>query len=390
MILEDFYKKAAQYLIDEKPFVLYRKPATQASDHFAVEGFFQEDNQLYTVEDYQEAGFVFAPFQLEKKVILIPLEKAEHISTTVEIQTVSSEEKQRATEVSSEEGREQHLQLVSEGIEAIAEGRFKKVVLSRELHVPFKKNPIEIFQELLQIYPTAFTYCWFHSKVGLWIGATPETLLSVSGNRLKTMSVAGTKAIRQNDKMNDDEKKKEESPIWTSKEIDEQQIVTDAIEAALDGKVERLSAADARNYRAGNLWHLKTDISGVISSEATSTLKNIVESLHPTPAVCGLPKEEAKNFILANEHYDREFYSGFLGELNLKTKKTRSANRRNQENQAYAVVKKETHLFVNLRCMRLSENRASLFVGGGIVKDSIPENEWEETQHKSQTMLKVL
>lgn len=193
------------------------------------------------------------------------------------------------------------------------------------------------------------------------------------------MSVAGTKKAE-----------KTEPPVWTSKEIDEQQIVTDAIEAALEGKVEHLRITEVRNYRAGNLWHLKTDISGVISTGTTSSLKNIVVSLHPTPAVCGLPKEGAKNFILAHEHYDREFYSGFLGELNLKSKKTRSANRRNKENQAYNVVKKETNLFVNLRCMRLSKSLASLFVGGGIVKDSNSESEWEETQHKSQTMLRVL
>ena len=95
---------------------------------------------------------------------------------------------------------------------------------------------------------------------------------------------------------------------------------------------------------------------------------------HPTPAVCGLPAKKAKNFILENENYNREFYSGFLGEINI-PKSTKN---------------KKSHLFVNLRCMSLENNIARIYVGGGITKDSIPEKEWEETVSKSFTMKSVL
>ena len=84
-----------------------------------------------------------------------------------------------------------------------------------------------------------------------------------------------------------------------------------------------------------------------------------------------MPKEISKEFILSNEGYDREFYTGFLGELNLT----------NTE---------RTHLFVNLRCMKLTDNKATIYVGGGITKDSTAEREWDETQHKSKTMLNLL
>jgi isochorismate synthase len=98
-------------------------------------------------------------------------------------------------------------------------------------------------------------------------------------------------------------------------------------------------------------------------------LQQVIQLLHPTPAVCGFPKEQSKDFILENENYDRTFYTGFLGELNI-------------ENQ--------TDLFVNLRCMEIEDAKAHLFMGCGITKDSIPEKEWEESINKSATMKKIL
>lgn len=112
--------------------------------------------------------------------------------------------------------------------------------------------------------------------------------------------------------------------------------------------------------------------------------------MHPTPAVCGLPKDISKAFILKNENYNREFYTGFLGELNIKERKSRNVNRHNIENDAYASVKNVSNLYVNLRCMQLVNNHAIVYIGGGITKDSIPEKEWEETVSKSQVIKSIL
>ena len=79
----------------------------------------------------------------------------------------------------------------------------------------------------------------------------------------------------------------------------------------------------------------------------------------------------AYDFILKNEAYDREYYTGFLGPMN------------EGEN-------KETNLYVNLRCLKFEGGEVSIFVGGGITSESIPEAEWEETQHKCQTMMALL
>ena len=221
-------------------------------------------------------------------------------------------------------------------------------------------------------------YYWFHPETGIWLGATPETLLNVERDKFKTMSLAGTQSFQGTSNVN-----------WGEKEIEEQQIVTDSILENLKDKVSgAIHKSEPYTTRAGNLLHLQTDIQGMLNTK--SRLKNLLLALHPTPAVCGLPKEKAKKFILENENYDREFYSGFLGELNMKKEIKRNSNPRNQENQAYASILKQTSLFVNLRCMKLEAGKASLFIGGGITKDSNAADEWQETVNKSQTIKAVL
>jgi isochorismate synthase len=220
-------------------------------------------------------------------------------------------------------------------------------------------------------------YCWFHPKVGLWLGATPETLLQVSNKRFKTMSLAGTKNFEGTLKVN-----------WSSKEINEQKIVTDFIIEKLQTEISDLQVSDTETIKAGSLLHLRAIVSGRLNQK--NQLHNILEKLHPTPAVCGYPTKEAKQFILANERYHREFYTGFLGEFNFKERRTRNSNKRNVENNAYTSVKTVTNLFVNLRCMQLKEKKALIYIGGGITSDSIPENEWQETVYKSDTIKKAL
>ena len=254
---------------------------------------------------------------------------------------------------------------------------------------------MKLFQELLVTYPTAFVYLWYHPQVGLWLGATPETLLKLEGSSFKTMALAGTQQFAGSMEVN-----------WGEKERQEQQFVTDSIlENLIKSGVSSSEVESSEPYtaKAGNLLHIRTDITGKIpnskfqipkpgsrNSPEDSGLKILISALHPTPAVCGLPKEKAKKFILSEENYDREFYTGFLGELNLQSSSNRSRNKRNVENLAYRTVKKETALFVNLRCMKLEGEAAALYIGGGITKDSSPEAEWEETVNKSQTMKKVL
>jgi len=375
---EFFEKLEAQYA-NRLPFVAYRKPIL--SGNFGnVTAFLQRTEDVHYIQDFTESGFILAPFDTSKETILFPQNASEKLIFEQVVPEAAHDPVSSQKEEISEEKKSAHIKIVAKAVEALRAGEMEKVVLSRREEVfPEKKEPLQLFQELLKAYSTAFVYCWFHPQVGLWLGATPETLLKVEGNKFKTMALAGTQRFS---KTTDVE--------WGEKEKQEQQFVTDSIlENLRSSGVENLEISDPYTARAGNLLHIRSDIQGILKNSGID-LKEIVSALHPTPAVCGLPKEKAQRFILSEENYDREFYTGFLGELNLQKNKQRSRTRRNVENLAYRAVKKETDLYVNLRCMKMENEKAVLFIGGGITKDSVPEDEWQETVNKSGTMKKVL
>ncbi len=115
--------------------------------------------------------------------------------------------------------------------------------------------------------------------------------------------------------------------------------------------------------------HLRTDFTGVFK-KGGNNLSVLTKALHPSPAVCGTPQKAAKVFILENENYDREYYTGFLGPV--------------------SGLEDHSDLYVNLRCMKMTAKTALLYVGGGITEASQPSEEWEETRDKLQTMIQVL
>jgi isochorismate synthase len=161
--------------------------------------------------------------------------------------------------------------------------------------------------------------------------------------------------------------------VWEKKEMEEQQFVTDFILDSIKSLTTEVAVSSPYTLKAGGVLHIKTDIEGKLNKD--SNMKQVVSVLHPTPAVCGLPKQSAKNFILENEEYDREYYTGFLGEINKKE---------------FSKDTSKTDLYVNLRCMQIKDKRAHLYIGCGITEASIPEKEWKESVNKSMTMKRVL
>jgi isochorismate synthase len=352
--MNDFFSTIRKHQAQNLPFVIYSKP--NSSSIFAL---LQQNETLYTVSDYSEKGFVFASFD-EKQLILIPEEESKIISaeqTKVDFDFNESEDL-----TFDLEAKTQYEDLVSKGIEAIKNDEFKKVVLSRSEKIDFADFDFVItFKRLIHLYPTTFSYCFFHPQIGLWMGATPEQLLKASGNVFETTALAGTQKATLETEIS-----------WQQKEKDEQQYVTDFIVKRLREVASSVVVTEPYSIKAGSIWHIKTDISGVLNDN--STLEEVIDTLHPTPAVCGLPKKKAKAFIIENENYDRTFYTGFLGELN----------------SSFANKTVSSDLFVNLRSMQIHDGKAILYMGCGITKESIPEKEWEESVNKSMTMKRVL
>lgn len=338
--------KLKESLQNQLPFVVYRKP-----NELVSAGFFQVNDYLHTTKDYVEEGFVFAPFDNKDSSILIPSDESVCIQEEITTEMNNNDEKIFFTD---EESKEKHIKLVQKGIDSIHKNLFQKVVLARQEIIELSNfNVVETYKKMIQTYPTAMVYVWFHPKVGLWLGATPETLVKINENSFETMSLAGTKVFNG-----------EKDVLWGEKEIEEQQLVTDYILEKLIPICGEISASKVETIRAGNLLHLKTKITGKLTTHNSQ----LIRYLHPTPAVCGFPKEITKNFIFTHETCNREFYTGFLGELNVNA----------------------AELFVNLRCMQIKNSKAFIYIGGGITKDSHPKKEWEETISKATVMKKVL
>ncbi len=364
----DLLNKVVDQHANKLPFVIYRKPNEET-----VRAIFQNDTQLHLATNFNESGFVFAPFDDQKSTLLIP--ENDRIEAEYKVKKANKTNEVDAFR-NDDVAKQAYLDKVSKAIKEIQSGSFKKVVLSRLLTVDCKTKPVDLFLKILDYYSTAFCYLWYHPKVGAWLGATPEILLKTDNFRITSMSLAGTQKQIQN-----------MHPVWGSKEVEEQQLVTDYIFNTLNNLVFNLNVLEKKSVKAGNLWHLRTKLTGTF---ITDNFAKIVKALHPTPAVCGLPLERTKKFILENEGYNRSFYTGYLGELNLKEKKQRSSNKRNQEQQAYSVLKNTSTLFVNLRCMQLMHDHAHIYIGGGITESSDPNKEWQETVSKSATMLQIL
>ena len=331
----------------QKPFVFFRAPNANS-----IRCFFQKDNKLFTTSDFKINGFLMGSFVMESETAFIPSNHQNEYSfdaSGLSVQPFPLKE--------LEKEKQAFVDLVNKTKKAIKFGLLKKLVVSRKIEIKKKINPFELFNNLLQLYPQALVYFWHHPKAGTWTGSSPERFFRINEYGLKTMSLAGTLPFNS-----------EEIYHWSTKEKLEQELVTKSIIKVLTDlfKGEDIECSDTYTKRAGNLVHLCNDIS---IKKINVSIKRMIKNLHPTPAVGGIPQREGIDFIGSNEKFNREYYSGFMGDIDLLG---------------------EGNLYVNLRCARLDKESISLFVGAGITSESNAELEWRETQNKAQTILQAL
>ena len=228
-----------------------------------------------------------------------------------------------------------------------------KAVFSRIKKVDVSVHPIVLFNRLCEVYPEAFVYLISSPLFGTWIGASPEILVEINSDKAKTMALAGT--LKSNSEV-----------FWSGKELKEQQYVTDYIETELkELGINEILINEREEFVAGPVKHLRTVFN--FSTIGKSALE-IANALHPTPAVCGFPRDKAIALIEKTERHERSLYAGFIG----------------------VVGEEQSVIYVNLRCAQLLESSVNLYVGGGLTADSDIEMEWEETENKARTMLNVI
>ncbi len=257
--------------------------------------------------------------------------------------------------------------------QALEEGRFAKLVLARNATVSRSStdnSPISLFYKACTLYPRMFIALFSTKRSGTWLIATPETLLAGSVTTMSTMALAGTMRLDDADRSFDtlDATVGQQDIRWSSKNIREQRFVETYLTERIATFASECTVNGPYTVRAGDLVHLRSDIA--FTPKTTQCLGDILDILHPTPAVCGIPKEEATQFILANEHGSRSYYSGFSGII---------------------APDGDTFLYVTLRCMSIApEGRHRLYAGGGLLVESEEEKEWAETEAKMGTMMNLL
>ena len=370
-------------------FAIWRKPTT--SQLAFVQDFSQSPRRVSLQLEELPAGFVVHPFadQADKKAFFIQADRYEKLSLDQPLhqedlpqwmqasrESIPAPElKKRITGLldqlpqlaNPETGQEKahFLQLVSKGIQAIEAGTLEKIVAARTKMIPL---PTEFdlgktLAKLLASYPHSFVNFFHLPGIGTWMGASPEVLIETKGNYFYTMSLAGTQPAQGDNPL--------KSAAWTQKEIEEQALVSRYIVDCFKTiRLREYEEHGPKTVLAGNLLHLRSDFRVNTQTTGFSNLGSVMLGLlHPTSAVCGMPRKEALNFLKTEEGWDRSFYAGFIGPVG---------------------IEQETSIYVNLRTASLHQTHALLYAGAGVTEDSVPEKEWEETELKCEIIGKFI
>lgn len=246
-------------------------------------------------------------------------------------------------------------------------GDFRKIVLARcaEHPVAGQLPAEELFLRACRYYPRLFVALVHTPKTGTWLAATPETLLEGGDGRWRTVALAGTMKLEGYELGFDNPPQSVSADAirWSQKNIQEQRYVATYLKDCLGRFAGEVHEEGPYTVRAGNLVHLRSDFT--FSLPGSGRLGDLLQALHPTPAVCGLPKQAAFDFIVNNEHTPRLYYSGFMGPLD---------------------PCGDTRLYVSLRCMQIGAEHCCLYAGGGLLRESSEQQEWQETEAKMETM----
>jgi isochorismate synthase len=326
--------------------VYYRLPETSQYHHV-----WGEAEKLYDVGSLAgKQGFVFAPFEKsdEHPLVLIHADhkEAKEVGNgpidivANELKEIDHHEEYKAAFM------KMYALIDGDTLEKVVLARRSDVVLSQPLNV------YEVFLKACQMYPHQMIALINTDATGTWLMATPELLLGKDKDRWTTMALAGTMST---------------PGPWDGKNVREQAYVARYIRNCLSRRCYLVNQKPVHTTMAAKLYHLRTDFEFSLSDD--TEIVKVLDDLFPTPAVCGMPKERAMEVIDEYEHFDRKYYSGFCGPLNLTDKSHPDAS-----------------LYVSLRCMEIEGVLCHLYAGGGLLKESDEEKEWRETAKKMETI----
>jgi isochorismate synthase len=362
--LEHFHQIA---LSNQIAFVTYSLPSSK--EITTMVQWKSEPIELSSLMELEsKSGFVFSPFDLKSKFPIRLIQPDQIISNNNQLESFissyldSKPNPNPKVESSLYEASQSEYMSQVDALRSIMEkSSLDKLVLSRISidNKPKDFNPSVFLEELKKNYPDAFVFMLYIADAGLWFGASPEPLLQISNNKVSTVSLAGTRVHKLDKNLSS----------WGMKELEEQEMVTRYIDDILnDFNIKSFDKQGPLTKQAGAVEHLLTRFSFDLKDLNGKILEFLI-AIHPTPSVCGLPKDMAFEVIKSTEKHKREYYTGFLGPFNMNG---------------------NFDLFVNLRCMKVEQDKLAYFIGAGITSSSNSEKEWEETISKKSTLMRII
>ena len=262
--------------------------------------------------------------------------------------------------------KEEYLRTISKVTQTIKDNNAQKVVIARSLKMEFKEQLTapQVLSHVINEQPESYLFGLEHEGL-LFFGASPERLVKVDERRAYSSCVAGS--IKRG-KTAEEDNLFGQSLLNDAKNLGEHRYVVEMIAKTFAKNCIKYKVPNhPRLLKIRDIQHLFTPVEGELTSEAT--ILQLVKHLHPTPALGGVPRMEAMEVIRQHESMNRGYYAAPLGWIDA------------EGNGEFAVA---------IRSALLRDNKAFLYAGGGIVADSTPESEYEETLVKFRPMLRAL
>lgn len=337
----------------DQSYVMFRYP-DESKPHLWIQQ--SPIEQLYNWNLNKLEGYIFAPFAITEKTPILcinPEVKYEGFQAInkayIQHKLIEYPYKNNTQQTTFES----YKKAFDTSVKQLNSNLLSKIVLSRTLSIPSKINPLKAFENACDLYPNQYIALISSPISGTWLTITPEILFEANHKKCCTVALAGTIPLTQT--------------IWSNKNVKEQEIVLHYLSELLSSNVSDLHIGNKTFISAGNLQHQSTPIEFTLPTN--QSLGEIIALLHPTPAVCGYPKDLALDCIENVEQHPRRYYAGFSGIFN---------------------VCNQTKLYVTLRCMEWVKNGLLLYAGGGIMPNSQLDSEWEETILKLNTCQRVI
>lgn len=257
-------------------------------------------------------------------------------------------------------------EFIYKALSAISDNTLQKVVLAREttFQANASINPVELISKMHPSAKNLYLFCFEPAPGRAFLGASPERLYRRIGRQAESEALAGTRPRGNNDTEND---RLEKELLASAKDRLEHQIVLDEVVSTLEGLCTTLQTPPGPEIlKLMGCQHLHTPVSGILKENITDTM--LLQSLHPTPAVGGFPKDKALKWLQQEEPFERGIYAAPVGWIGVDG----------------------AEFCVGIRSGLVSDRTLTLYSGAGIVKESDPEEEWRELNAKLTFFLNVI